>query len=124
MMSPLFSRDSDVDGNLQRVVDSINVSLKRFVNLIQLEMMRDDRVRRNLAGAHERQRAAAVHSALASRRINADVAPDREIHVYLHRPGVPRHDANATAALDVLERLLHGGRATSALEDGVCPFPA
>src|SRR5256886_17685243 len=87
-------------------------------------MMRDDRVRRNLAGAHERQRAAAVHSSLASCRINADVAPDREIHVYLHRPGGPGHAANATAALDVLERLLHGGRDTSALEDGACPFPA
>src|SRR5947207_1970761 len=123
MMSPSLTHNLDVDGNFQRVVDSINVSLKRFVNLVQLEMMRDDRVRRNLAGAHERQRAAAVHSSLASCRINADIASDREIHIYLHRPGVPGHDANATAALDVLERLLHGGRATSAFEDGVCPFP-
>src|SRR5437870_13899138 len=119
MMSPLFSRDSDVDGNLQRVVDSINVSLKCFVNLIQLEMMPEDRVRRDLTGAHERQRAAAVHSSLASRRIDADIAADREIHVHLHRSRVPGHDANTTAALDVLERLLHGGRATSAFEDGV-----
>src|SRR5947199_4432752 len=124
MMSPFLTHSLDVDGNFQRVVDSINVSLKRFVNLIQLEMMRDDRVRRELTGTHERQRAAAVHSALASRRIDADIAADREIHVHLHRSRVPGHDANATAALDVLERLLHGGRATSALEDGVCPFPA
>src|SRR5438034_1004179 len=124
MMSPFLTHSLDVDGNFQRVVDSINVSLKRFVNLIQLEMMRDDRVRRDLTGAHERQRAAAVHSALASRRIDADIAADREIHVHLHRSRVPGHDANATAALDVLERLLHGGRATSAFEDGVCPFPA
>src|SRR5438034_10019160 len=111
MMSPSLTHNLDVDGNFQRVVDSINVSLKRFVNLVQLEMMRDDRVRRNLAGAHERQRAAAVHSSLASFRINADIASDREIHIYLHGPGVPGHDANATAALAVLECCMYGSRA-------------
>src|SRR5437773_11643543 len=99
MMSPSLTHNLDVDGNFQRVVDSINVSLKRFVNLIQLEMMRDDRVRRNRAGAHERQRAAARHSSLASCRINADSAPDRQTHADRLPPGGPGRDAKATAAL-------------------------
>src|SRR5262249_25542133 len=48
-----------------------------------------------------------------------DIASDREVHVHLHRPRVPRHNADAAATLDVFERLLHGGRAAGALEDGI-----
>src|SRR4030095_6650163 len=108
-----------MDDHLQRVVDSLDVSPERLVNVIQCEVVSNNGVCRDLTRAHEGQRAAAVHPTLSTCCVDADVAPNREIHVHLHRAGVPGHDADATAALDVFQRLLHGGRTAGAFEDGV-----
>src|SRR5262249_9915655 len=111
--------ESNVDDDLQCVVGSLDIGPKCFVSLLQFEVVGDDKICQYLSRAHERQRPPGVHPAFAPRRIDPDIASDREIHVHLHWPRVPRHHADAAAALDVLERLLHGGRAAGALEDGV-----
>src|SRR4029453_8971774 len=102
----LLTQISNVDDDLQRVVYSLDIGPKRLMSLIQPEMVGDDRIRQNLPSAHERQRAPGVHPAFAPRRVDADVAADREVHVHLYGPRVPRHHADAAAALDVLECLL------------------
>jgi hypothetical protein len=43
----------DVDDHLQRIVDSLDVSPERLVNLIQWEVVSNDRICRDLARTHE-----------------------------------------------------------------------
>src|SRR4029450_11389971 len=64
---PNFLRGAlNMDDHLQRVVDSLDVSPERLVNVIQCEVVSNNGVCRDLARAHEGQRAAAVHPPLAS----------------------------------------------------------
>src|SRR5436309_8959949 len=113
----------DTDHDLERVVGALRVGAERVVDLVEPEVVGNDRVGQDLAGAHERQRAPAVHPALAARRVDAHVGAHRQVHVDLDRAAVPRDHADAPAALDVLERLLHRGGPARALQHRVGAVP-
>src|SRR6266403_3954058 len=110
-----------VDHDLEGIADALRVGMERVVDLVEPEVVRDDRVGQDLALAHELERASAVHAALTARRLDAHVRAHGEVHVDLARARVPGDHADAAAALDVLERFLHRARAAGALEDAVGP---
>src|SRR6266851_9279171 len=70
----------DVNDDLERIADPVHVGVERLGDLIQREVVADDRVGDEVARAHERQRPPAVHAALAARGIDADIAPHGEVH--------------------------------------------
>src|SRR6266436_5911508 len=113
-----------LNGDFESVAHPIDVRVECIVDLVELEVVADDRVGHELALAHEGQGPAAVHPALAARGVDADIAAHGEVHIQLDGARVPGHDSDAPAALDVLERILHGPRAARALEDGVGAFAA
>src|SRR6266508_3954359 len=117
MRSPVAGLDTDHD--LEGVVDPLRVRMERLVNLVELEVVGDDRVGQDLARAHERQRAPAVHPALSARCIDPHVGTDSEVHVDLDRATVPGDHPDAPTALHVLERLLHRGGSAGALEHAI-----
>src|SRR5712671_572773 len=108
-----------MDHDLEGVADPLRVGVKRVVDLVEFEMVSDDRIGQDLAFAHELERAPAVHPALSARRVDADVRTHGEIHVDLDRARVPGDDADASPTPDVLERLLHRARPAGALENAV-----
>src|SRR5438093_3797545 len=114
----------DMEHDLEGVADPLRVGAEGVVNLIEPEVVADDRIGQDLALAHQLERAAAVHPALAARRVDAHVGAHGQVHVDLDRPVVPGHDADAPAALHVLERLLHRCGSAGALEHAVGPAPA
>src|SRR4030095_12682952 len=114
----------DMQHDLQGVADPLRVGAERVVNLIEPEVVADDRIGQDLALAHQLERAAAVHPALAARGVDAHVGAHGQVHVDLDRPVVPGDHADPSAALDVLERLLHRRGAARALEHAVGAPPA
>src|SRR5712692_378239 len=70
---------SDVHHDFQGVAEAFHVGAERVVDLVELEVVGDDRVGHDLALAHEGERAAGVHAALAPRGVDAHVAAHREV---------------------------------------------
>src|SRR5262249_37759137 len=101
----------DMQHDLQGVADPLRVGAKGVVDLLEPEVVTDDRIGQDLPLAHEPDGAPAVHPALAARRVDAHVGAYGQVHVALARPVVPGAHADAPAPLDVLERLLHRRRA-------------